>query len=128
LDDIVSGRNYKKWGLNPNNTDDAKIIAYVQEHGKFPYGIKDVPNCEFAHAVDVKVIKQAYNDGKISLEQALSFCSNSKNGILTSHDTHRLIIHAGDTNNPSNLAVVLKARPSIRPTVEMILQALGQAA
>lgn len=70
LDDIVAGRNYKKWGLNPSNADDLEIIKYVQANKKFP------SNCEFAHAVDVKLIKQAYSDGKITLAQAQSFMSN----------------------------------------------------
>ena len=110
-------------GLNPKNADDLEVIKYVQKYKTFKGS-----GCEFAHAVDVNAIKQACKSGKITMEQALKFCSNPQNGILTSNNTHRLIIHAGNTNNPSNLAVVLKARPSIRPTVEMILQALGQAA
>lgn len=123
LDDIIAGRNYKKWGLNPKNADDLAVIKYVQKNKTFKGS-----GCEFAHAVDVNAIKQAYNSGKITLKQALEFCSNPNNGILTSHNTHRLIIHAGNTNNPSNLSVILKARPAIEDTIEMILKAIGQAA
>ena len=119
LDDIVAGRNYKKWGLNPSNADDLEIIKYVQANNKFP------PNCEFAHAVDVKLIKQAYSDGKITMAQAKSFMSNPNNGMLTNSNTHYLKIHMGDYNNTSNISVILKARPSIRPTVEMILGAIA---
>ena len=119
LDDIVAGRNYKKWGLNPSNADDLEIIKYVQANKKFP------SNCEFAHAVDVKLIKQAYSDGKITLAQAQSFMSNPNNGMLTNSSTHYLKIHMGDYNNASNISVILKARPSIKPTVEMILGAIA---
>ena len=120
LDDIVSGRNYKKWGLNPANADDAKIIKYVQQNKTF----KD-SGCEFAHAVDVNQIKQAYDNGKITMEQALNFCSNPNNGILTNFNTHRFVIHGGNTQNPSNISVILKARPAIEDTVEMILKAIA---
>lgn len=119
LDDIIAGRNYKKWGLNPSNADDLEIIKYVQKYKKFP------PNCEFAHAVDVNVIKQVFLDGKITYEQAVSFISNPNNGMLTNHNFHYLKIHGGDYTNASNISVILKCRPSIGPTVEMILSAIA---
>ena len=120
LDDIVAGRNYKKWGLNPSNPKDMEVIKYVQKYKTFKGS-----GCEFAHAIDVNVIKSAYKSGKITYQQALDFCANPNNGILTSNYTHRIIIHAGNVNNPSNLSVILKARPSIKGTIEMIQTALG---
>ncbi len=120
LDDIVAGRNYKKWGLNPSNPKDMEVIKYVQKYKTFKGS-----GCEFAHAIDVNAIKSAYKSGKITYQQALDFCANPNNGILTSKNTHRIIIHAGNVNNPSNLSVILKARPSIKGTIEMIQKALG---
>lgn len=123
LDDIVAGRNYKKWGLNPSNPKDLEVIKYVQKYKTFKGS-----GCEFAHAIDVNVIKDAYKSGKITYQQALNFCANPNNGILTSKATHRLLIHAGNVNNPSNLSIILKARPSIRETVKMIQAVLGVVA
>ena len=123
LDDIVAGRNYKKWGLNPSNPKDMEVIKYVQKYKTFKGS-----GCEFAHAIDVNAIKSAYKSGKITYQQALDFCANPNNGILTSNYTHRIIIHAGNVNNPSNLSVILKARPSIKGTIEMIQTALGVVA
>lgn len=128
LDDIVNNRNLKKWGLNPKNADDMKIIKYVQEHGKFPYNVPGVPNCEFAHAVDVKLIKQAVVDKKIDIKQALEFISDPNNGMLTNHNNHFFKIHKGNFQNTSDVQIILKARPAIRETVETILLAIGQAA
>lgn len=123
LDDIVAGRNYKKWGLNPSNPKDLEVIKYVQKYKTFKGS-----GCEFAHAIDVNVIKDAYKSGKITYQQALDFCANPNNGILTSKATHRLLIHAGNVNNPSDLSIILKARPSIRETIKMIQAALGVVA
>lgn len=123
LDDIIAGRNYKKWGLDPSNPKDLAVIKYVQKYKTFKGS-----GCEFAHAIDVNVIRDAYKSGKITYQQAIDFCSNPNNGILTSKETHRLLIHAGNVNNPSDLSIILKARPSIKGTIKMIQAALGLGA
>ena len=120
LEDIVNGRNYEKWGLDVTDPEDLKIIEYVQKNKTFKGS-----GCEFAHGVDVNQIKQAYTDGKITREQAIKFCSDPNNGILTNSNKHRLVIHAGNTQNPSNISVILQARPCIKDTIDVILQAIA---
>ena len=116
-----------KWGLDMTNPDDVKVANFVAKNGRFPsFAAKDGFQCDFAHAVDVNKIVKAYNSGKITKEQALKFMSNPNNGILTSRQTH-FLLHGGSWSGTTNYQLALKARSSIAPYVEMILQIMSAA-
>ena len=110
---------------NPN---DAKVANFVAKNGRFPsFARGDGFQCDFAHAVDVNKIVKAYQNGTISKDQALKFMSNSSNGILTSRQTH-FLLHGGSWSGTTNYQLALKARSSITPYVELILQAMSAVA
>lgn len=121
LDDIKTGRDYH--GLNPNRPADLDIIQYVKDFGKFP------SNCHFAHAVDGKLIKEAYTKGIISEEQFKLFLSDPNNGILTSQATHLSVFHGGSWHNATaevSLKTMVEIRPAILSTIRKILEAIGK--
>lgn len=126
-DDILNhGGDPKKYGLDPSNPDDKAIIDFLFENGRFPSFNKGDPiQCEFAHAVDVKIIVQAILDGKITLEQGLAFAGNPLNGMLTSHDFHLNVCHNGNFNNATISDIIIAHRPETESTILYILSILG---
>ena len=110
-----------KYGLDMTNPNDVKVANFVAKNGRFPsYSAGDGFQCDFAHAIDVNKIVKAYNQGYISKDAALSFISNSNNGILTSRQTH-YFLHGGSWSGTTNFEIALKARPSIDSVVKSIL-------
>lgn len=125
LNDLINGRNLKKWGLDMKNPDDMEILKFIQQNKRFPsFKANDKIQCEFAHAVDVSKIRQAFEQGKITKQQAIDFISNPKNGILTSHNNH-FILHKKNWSNVTDVKTAIKLRPSIKNTVEEILKAIA---
>lgn len=117
-----------KWGLDMTNPNDAKVANFVAKNGRFPsFARGDGFQCDFAHAVDVNKIVKAYQNGTISKDHALKFMSNSSNGVLTSRQTH-FLLHGGSWSGTTNYQLALKARSSITPYVELILQAMSAVA
>lgn len=124
LDDVISGK-FEKWGLDPNNEHDLQIIKFVQKNKRWPVLKTDGIQCEFAHAVDVQYIKNAFQNGKITEQQYYEFISSPNNGILTSHDTHFRVLHSGKYTNMTDYHKAIQLRGSISEYVNKILQAIG---
>lgn len=126
IDDVLEG-NWRKWGLNPDNKEDLKIIKFVQENKRWPSYFKgDGIQVEFAHAVDVSNIRKAFLDGKITESQYIEFISSPNNGLLTSNDVHFNILHSGNYKNSTNYEIAIQMRPSIAEYVKKILEEINK--
>ena len=124
LDDIIENRNLRKWGLDPSNPNDLEVIEFVQKNKRFPsFANGDGIQCDFAHAIDVKDIKKACLEGKITEAQAYEMAANPKNGLLTSRKNHYLL-HNGKWTNSTNVQAAVKARPCIKETINILLEIL----
>lgn len=129
LDDIMSGEEklIKKWGLDPLRYEsDAEIVKFVQKNGCWPVLKTDGFQCEFAHAVDVSILNNAFNNGLISESQYKEFLTNPMNGILTSRSTHLKVLHGGNFKNHTNVDMVCYLREGISDYVKKILKAIGE--
>lgn len=126
LDDILSGGDPRKYGLYRNRPDHREILDFIYENKRFPsFQQGDKIQCEFAHAVDVQQIADAVCNGKITLEQALSFVRNPLNGMLTTHSYHFYDLHGGNFKNHTDFTKIMDARPETQSTILEILNAIG---
>lgn len=124
LKDLIENRNIKKYGFDTSNPQDLEVLEFIQKNKRFPsYAKGDKLQCDFAHAVDVNKIKKAFNDGKITKQQALDFISDSRNGILTSRNNHYLL-HGKKWTSVTNVAKAIKLRPSIKNFVNIVLESI----
>lgn len=112
----------QKYGLDPTDAADKKIIDFVIKNDRFPsYAAGDGFQCDFAHAKNVAEIVDAYKSGKISPSQAREFISNPQNGMLTSRDNHFYTLHNGKWSNTTDYMQVIKWRPSVAEVVMSII-------
>ena len=115
----------QKYGLDPTDAADKEIIDFVTKNNRFPNLKNDGIQCDFAHGKNVAEIVDAYKNGKISANQAREFIKNPQNGMLTSRDNHRYLLHKGKWSNTTDYTQVIKMRPSVAEVVMSIISAVS---
>ena len=115
----------QKWGLDPTDVNDRKIIDFVSDNKRFPsYASGDGIQCDFAHGTNVADIVKAYKNGKISAAEAKNFISNPNNGLLTSRQNHLSLLHKGKWTNSTSITTAVTLRPNVADVMWAVFNAV----